>query len=294
MPSLLTAVKSKMFIAAHRKARGMLDGEYASVFRGHSLDFDDLRAYVPGDAVRDIDWKASARVGAPLIKRYVATRRQQVLFVADTGRNMAALAKGGESKKDIAVMVIGVIGTLALNHGDSVSLIHGDERGTQAMPAQGTESHLETLLRRVDSTAVLTAGQSSLSAQLEYAASHVKRHTLMVVLADDEQINARSAKVLRRLAAQHEILWIHIEDAELAGVDALAGVSYDVADFSPVLSALAGDPELARDYAYAVAERSNRRSEVLRSNRIAMAGIGHTEQVMGRIFALLERHRRAR
>ncbi len=69
MTSLLQRVKAKMAIFAHRKARGMLDGEYGSVFRGRSLDFDDLRAYIPGDDVRDIDWKASARFGSPLIKR---------------------------------------------------------------------------------------------------------------------------------------------------------------------------------------------------------------------------------
>jgi hypothetical protein len=44
MTSLLYRVKSKMAIFAHRKARGMLDGEYRSVFHGRSLDFDDLRA----------------------------------------------------------------------------------------------------------------------------------------------------------------------------------------------------------------------------------------------------------
>ncbi|BAS09354.1 conserved hypothetical protein [Arthrobacter sp. Hiyo4] len=48
MTSLLQRVKAKMAIFAHRKARGMLDGEYGSVFRGRSLDFDDLRAYIPG------------------------------------------------------------------------------------------------------------------------------------------------------------------------------------------------------------------------------------------------------
>ncbi|MBW4095623.1 MAG: DUF58 domain-containing protein, partial [Acidobacteria bacterium] len=76
MASLVQQVKSKMFIFAHRQTRGMLDGEYTSVFRGSSLDFDDLRAYVPGDEVRDIDWKATARHGSPLIKRYVAVRKQ--------------------------------------------------------------------------------------------------------------------------------------------------------------------------------------------------------------------------
>jgi uncharacterized protein (DUF58 family) len=282
-----------MYIFAHRKARGLLEGEYASVFHGRSLDFEDLRAYVPGDEVRDIDWKATARVGAPLIKRHVATRRQQLLFVADTGRNMAAVARGGETKKDIAVMAMGVLGSLALNHGDQVGLVHGDSRGTHARPAQGTESHLEALLQRVDVAATLAAGGSRLAEQLEYAAARFKRRMLLVVLADEVGVDARITKVVRRLAAQHEILWIQIDDAELAGAGAAAGASYDVAGMEPVLTALAADPELARDYARAVAARAGALTGLLASQGIVMARIGHTGEVVQSLFALLERHRRA-
>lgn len=146
MATLLQKVKSKMFIFAHRRARGMLDGEYAAIFRGRSLDFDDLRAHVPGDEVRDIDWKASARHGSPLIKRYVAVRKQTVLLVADTGRNMAAVSRNGAYKKDIMVLAMGVIGYLALQHGDRVGLVYGDNESTAAVEPRSSEGHLESLL----------------------------------------------------------------------------------------------------------------------------------------------------
>ena len=78
-------------IHAHRKVRSVLDGEYGSVHKGRSMDFDDLREYVPGDDIKDLDWKASARHGRPLVKRYIATRQHAVLLVVDTGWTMAAL-----------------------------------------------------------------------------------------------------------------------------------------------------------------------------------------------------------
>jgi len=122
--ALLTRVKSKLFIVAHRRTWGLLDGEYASVFRGRSLDYDDLREYIPGDEIRDIDWKATARHGAPLVKRYVATRKQTVLLLVDTGR-------AGEPKKDIAIQIAGMLGYLAVRHGDLVGLISGDGESTR-------------------------------------------------------------------------------------------------------------------------------------------------------------------
>lgn len=293
MGSLLVAVKSKMYIFAHRRARGMLEGEYASIFRGRSLDFDDLRAYVPGDEVRDIDWKATARTGTPLIKRYVATRRQQVLFVADTGRNMAAAALGGEAKKDIAVMAMGVIGALAVGHGDSVALVHGHGDRTESLPAKGTESHLEQLLRCMHG-AELDRGPSDLCARLEHVALHTRQRTLLVILADDVAPDARLAKVLRRLAAQHEILWVQVADAALAGPGAVQGTGVGAAQLDTVHLLLAQDPALAASYTAAVAERTRGLEALLASLGIASTSLGSTQDVVGKVFALLERHRRAR
>ncbi|PYI67535.1 DUF58 domain-containing protein [Arthrobacter livingstonensis] len=281
-----------MNIFAHRLALGLLDGEYASVFRGRSLDFDELRAYVPGDEVRDIDWKATARTGVPLVKRYVATRRQQVMFVADTGRNMAAAARGGEVKKDIAVLAMGVLGSLALNHGDPVGLVHGDRRSAGQLPARGNERHLERLLCRMDAVDV-SDPPSDLTAVLEYTARHVRGRRLVVVLADEVAVDARCARVLCRLAAQHEILWVQLDDAELAGPGAPAR-GYDVAGLGPVLTLLAQDPKLADDYAQAVAQRHRALAALLQGNGIALVRLGHTSEVVGGIFGLLERHRRAR
>ncbi|WP_425861720.1 DUF58 domain-containing protein [Arthrobacter sp. TWP1-1] len=292
MGSLLTAVKSKMYIFTHRRARGMLDGEYASVFRGRSLDFDDLREYVPGDEVRDIDWKATARTGVPLIKRYVATRRQQLMFVADTGRNMAATARGGEIKKDIAVMAIGVLGSLTIRHGDSVALVHGAGDATVALPAEGTENHLEQILRCVDAASI-TSGPSSLIDRLEYVATHYRQRMLLVVVADELAADDRLAKVMRRLSAQHEILWVQIADAALAGPDAVQGTGLDVAGLEPLVLLLAADPELARSYADAQAQRARSLENILKARGIASTSIGATGEVMTHVFALLERHRRA-
>ena len=73
-----------MDIFAQRRVRNVLSGNYGSVFKGRSLDFDDLREYNYGDDVKDIDWKATAlahRDGATLYcgtqAQYSARRRQR-------------------------------------------------------------------------------------------------------------------------------------------------------------------------------------------------------------------------
>lgn len=293
MAALLQRVKSKMAIFAHRKARGMLDGEYSSVFRGRSLDFDDLRAYVPGDEVRDIDWKASARHGSPLIKRYAAVRRQTVLLIADTGRNMAAGSRDGETKKDIAIMALGVIGYLAHRHGDVVGMVCGDANGTRSIPAKYGEAHLERLLRMVDSEAGLASGPSRLDGQLEYVARNIKGRYLLFVVADERVGTPGSGQLLRRLRAQHEILWLTIRDADLVEDHTGGQDSFDVADSSVLLKHLAASPDVAAAYAKASRERDEGRHRMLHAAGITEGHVSGSAGVMTEIFALLERHRRA-
>ncbi|MEJ1193138.1 DUF58 domain-containing protein [Pseudarthrobacter sp. CCNWLW207] len=292
MTSLLTRVKSKMSIFAHRKARGILDGEYGSVFRGRSLDFDDLRAYVPGDEVRDIDWKASARHGSPLIKRYVAVRRQTLMLIADTGRNMAAGSRDGEPKKDIAVMALGVMAYLAHRHGDVVGLVCGDAFGSRTIPAKAGEAHLERLLQEVHSRASLDSGPSRLEEQLRHVARTVKGRNLLFVVADELAADPGLEQVLRRLRAQHEILWLTIRDAHLAGAGP-AEDAFSVVDASPLPSRIAESSGVAAAYATATAGRDAGRHAMLRSVGISEGRVANSQEVMTELFALLERHRRA-
>jgi len=291
--SLLQRVKSKMAIFAHRKARGMLDGEYGSVFRGRSLDFDDLRAYVPGDEVRDIDWKASARHGSPLIKRYAAVRRQTVLLIADTGRNMAAEARDGETKKDIAVMALGVVGYLAHRHGDVVGLVCGDANGSRAIPAKAGESHLERLLREVDSATAPDSGPSNIDGQLEHVARTVKGRYLLFVVADERAADAGTEQLLRRLRAQHEILWLTIRDADLVGERQAGQDAVSVADSALLPGHLASSPGVLAAYARAAVERDAGRHAMFRRAGITEGHVTGSAGVMTELFALLERHRRA-
>lgn len=297
MASLLLRVKSKMAIFAHRKARGLLDGEYGSVFRGRSLDFDDLRPYVPGDEVRDIDWKASARHGAPLIKRYVAVRRQTLLLVTDTGRNMAALSRTGEAKQDVAVMALGVMGYLAHRHGDVVGLVSGDSSRTRFIPAKAGEAHLERLLRQVHGDTGLEAAPSRLEVQLDHVARTVKGRNLLFVVADEVAATPVLAGLLRRLRAQHEILWLTVRDAELAplqpGPAAAVADFYSVGDSTLLPAHLTQSTTVVAAYEKGIAERDAARKTMLRQAGITEGEVAGSEDVVTALFALLERHRRA-
>ena len=276
--TLLTRVKSKLFVHARRRSRSMLEGEYASAFHGRSLDYDDLRAYVPGDEVRDIDWKATARHTSPLVKRYVATRKQSLMLVVDTGRGMAATTRSGEPKSAVAICV---------------GLVRGTATSTVAHDLRGTETHLELLLRAIDAATSLGGEQSNLATQLRWIVGNVRRRLFLVVVADDRDLDPALDELLRRLHVQHEILWITVEDADPTAIGG-DRTAYDVADGAPLPTLVRLDPRVRKAYAASVEERVRRTAELLDRRAINHARIGSSDEVLSAVFALLERQRRAR
>ena len=191
MPALLTPVKSKLFIVAHRRHRGLLDGEYASVFHGRSLDYDDLREYVPGDEVRDIDWKATARHGSPLVKRYVASRKQTVMFVVDTGRGMAAAdAAAASPRRRSPSRRPALVGYLALRHGDLVGLVarHGRVDHRARLRRAGGAPRAAAARRR-RRTRSWTATRATSRRSCAGSSRHYRHRLVLLVVADDKELD---------------------------------------------------------------------------------------------------------
>ena len=66
----------------------VLSGTHASRLRGRGLDFDEIRAYHPGDDVRNLDWKVTLRVGAPHVRSFTEERDRPALLLVDQRRSM--------------------------------------------------------------------------------------------------------------------------------------------------------------------------------------------------------------
>ena len=73
---------SQRNMAAHQA------GGYRSAFRGRGIDFEEVRVYQPGDDIRIMDWRVTARTGEPHTKVYREERERPVLFLVDQGASM--------------------------------------------------------------------------------------------------------------------------------------------------------------------------------------------------------------
>lgn len=214
MPSLITRVKSKLFIHSSKKSTHALDGAYASLLRGRSHDFEDLREYQQGDEVRDIDWRATARRNMPMVKRMRANRMHTILFVVDSGRGLSALAADGRPKRELAVLATGALGVLALRHDDDFSLVWGDAEDVRRLPPRRSEGALEHALRTIDAASHPDGPASAREKLLDFVARTISRRMIVVVVTDEAPITAETERLLRRLRTQHDVLWITVRDAD--------------------------------------------------------------------------------
>jgi uncharacterized protein (DUF58 family) len=273
--------------------RGLLEGGRYALSHTRSLEFDDLRPYVRGDDVRDIDWKASARSGSVLIKRFVSEKHHKILLIADGGRNMSALAPSGECKREVAAHVMGAVGLISLRRSDEVGMVFGDSRGCVNIPARRGETHIEYALHRWYQHSLAEPGASSTVSQLEYVATHYGHSRLVIVVSDEPDPDPRLDDVLARLAARHDLMWVMVTDMSPVGSGPEGGDGYDVASGRVVLNGATLSRKVATAYRRAEAVRARRLEAAMAERNVPYTRISGSAEIRSKLIGLTEVSSRA-
>lgn len=271
-----------------KDTRGLLEGGRYSLLYTRTLEFDDLRPYVAGDDVRDIDWKASARSGSVLIRRFVSEKHHKIALVADTGRNMTALAPSGEVKRDIAANVIGAFGLIALRRSDQLGLVYGDRRGTGNIPIRRGENHVEAICDRFYFHTYSDPGPSDIIAQLHYVAAGFRRRMLIVVVSDEPDPDERLADALQQLAGRHDLIWAMISDMPIIGSSDGELDGYDVNSGEFVINGATLGPRVLAAYQEAERDRLARLDALMTERGIRYTRIGSSGEIRNQLVALTQ------
>jgi uncharacterized protein (DUF58 family) len=277
-----------------RDTTGMLEGGRYSLVHTRSLEFDDLRPYVAGDDVRDIDWKATARSGHVLIKRFVTEKHHKILVVADAGRNTTALTPSGELKRDVAANVIGALGLITLRRSDEIGMVFGDSRGCVDIRLRRGETHLEYMLHRFQQHATAAPARSNVLAQLDWVTTHYRRPLLLVVVSDEPDPDSRLDGVLTQLGGTHDVLWAMVSDMPAVGSADDQRDGYDVADGGVVLSGATIGARVVAAYQRAETVRREQLSEFMTLHGVPHASVRGSSGIRAALTAMTGVYARAR
>ena len=289
----LTRVKTKLAIPASRKVSGLLDGQYASVHGGRSLDFADLREYAVGDDVKDLDWKATARHGKPLVKRYVADRKHTVMLTIATGRTMAARSTTTQVKVEVALMAAGLVGYLATRHGDYVGMVMSKGDKAEAIRPSMREIDVERMLSRAAGMCTVDSPDADLGSLLSVLLAATHRRNIVLLVVDDVDFSPVEEALLKRVVVQHQVLLITVGDLRPTDREAAELRLLQLDTRSPVPGFAQADDVLAREIARADADRQQRRADLCAALGIAHEQITSSDEVIAACLRLLERTRRA-
>ncbi|WP_129842295.1 DUF58 domain-containing protein [Streptomyces sp. RFCAC02] len=192
-----------------------LDGRTTVLSRGEGTEFDSLRAYVPGDDVRSIDWRATARQSEVAVRTWRPERDRRLLLVLDTGRTSAGRV-GDAPRLDASMDAALLLTALAARAGDRVDLLAFDRApraavlgvsGTEVLPAVvNALAALEPALVETDSRALVSS-----------ALSVARQRSLVVLFTDLDSVTGEAGllSVLPRLARRHVVVVASVTDPRI-------------------------------------------------------------------------------
>ena len=135
----------RLDLAAHSQALAALAGAHRSPFRGRGIDFDEARLYQPGDEVRNIDWRVTARTGKAHTKVFREERERPVYLLVDQRRSMF-FGSQVTFKSVVAANSAAWLAWAAMDNHDRVGgLIFSDESHQEYRPKGGKRGVLQVI-----------------------------------------------------------------------------------------------------------------------------------------------------
>lgn len=182
---------------------------------GHTMEFDQIRDYIPGDDVRHINWKATARKAAVMVNQYQDERSQQVYSIIDKGRVMK-MPFSGMTLLDYAINAALVISNVAALKHDKPGLITFSEKKGAFIPAERKAGQMykimEVLYRQ--KTRYLESDYEKL---YMFIRKRITTRSLLLFYTNFESLSSlrRQLAVFKMMARNHLLVVIFFENTEL-------------------------------------------------------------------------------
>ncbi len=220
-------VSKKGLISLHRQAeaislkavkvRSLQGGHYFSPFKGRGMEFDEVRPYQPGDDIRTIDWRVTARTGKPHTKLFREELERSVLFWVDYRAPMF-FATRGLFKSVMAARAAALLAWSAVRHGDRLGgLVFSERQHDEMRPQRGKKGVLHFIQRLVTHSAWEEAGKDlSRDESADQALTRLRRVTrpgnLIFLISDFRAMGGQTESHLANLARHNDVVMLFIYD----------------------------------------------------------------------------------
>ncbi|MFH2035988.1 MAG: DUF58 domain-containing protein [Candidatus Zixiibacteriota bacterium] len=208
-PEMVGKLKG-MELKARMVVEGFIAGMHKSPYHGFSVEFAEHRQYMPGDNIRDIDWKVYAKSDRYYIKQYEEETNLKAYLLLDCSASMK-YSSGETDKFNYAATLASALSYLMLKQRDAVGLVTFDTKIRKYIPPRSRSGHLHQLLRELANQQ--PSDQTDIAVTLHEMAERINRRGLIIILSDlldDPDKIIPGLKHFRH--KKHEMILFHILD----------------------------------------------------------------------------------
>ena len=204
----------RLTLGPGRRTPQTMAGGHGSRFRGRGMEFAESRVYQPGDDVRSIDWRVTARTGRPHTKLFQEERERPVILLVDLGASMFFGTRTAY-KSVVAAETAALVAWAATAAGDRVgALVAGRSGHRELKPLAGRRGVLRVLHALA---ALCRPGEDveeqriALHESLRRARHVARPGSLLVIISDFYGLDDEAAGHLTRMRPHNDMLacWIH-------------------------------------------------------------------------------------
>ena len=195
----------------HSAIRCKQSGGYVSRFKGRGMEFDEARLYQPGDDIRSIDWRVTARTGKTHTKIF-REERERPVFISVDNRPTMHFATRGVFKSVQAAKIAALLAWTAQHKGDRIGgQIFTDSQCKEVKPQNGKHAVLAFF------NALIKQHSNGLQDMtLEHALARLLQHarpgSLVYIISDFRGLTQKAEKHLSKLSKHCDVVLIHIYD----------------------------------------------------------------------------------
>lgn len=192
-------------------ARSVLNGRHASRLRGRGLNFEELRDYLPGDDIRAIDWKVTARTGTPHVRVMTEERDRPALIVVDQRMSMF-FGSQVNMKSVTAAEAAALAAFRILAQGDRVGgIVFGDQQIAEIRPRRSRVALDRFLTALADANGMLRADAPAVAPMpltdvLRAVTRIAPRDHLILVFSDFDEVDAETDRLVSALARRNDLV----------------------------------------------------------------------------------------
>jgi uncharacterized protein (DUF58 family) len=240
-------------------------GEYKSTFKGTGVEFVDLREYLPGDDIRSIDWKVTARMARPYVKKFVEERELTVILCVDASGS-GYFGTRSQFKLEQSAQVAATLAFSAVTNNDKVGLLFFTDRVERFIPPRKGRQHVMRLVRDILLFRPEQRGTSPVAA-LEFV-MRILKHRAVVFLISDFMGPGFAPDLVRIplgiVARRHDLVAIPIVDAAEQELPAAGLLDLEDAETGEIVLVDTSDKRLRQAYQQHVRGLESRRDRMFR------------------------------